>query len=100
VVAYEPLWAIGQAAPAKAGLVAAVCTMIHEWAQEHGLGSSGEGARVVYGGGISPDTAPDLLRHRPIDGLFVGSKSLVPADFSRIVHVSLRERNDPGDEPR
>jgi triosephosphate isomerase len=95
VVAYEPLWAIGQQVPAKPDLVAATCTMIHAWARANGLGSSGEGARVVYGGGINPDAAPNLLRQQGIDGLFVGSKSLIPADFSRIVHVALQPRDEP-----
>jgi triosephosphate isomerase len=102
VVAYEPMWAIGEgAAPADPAHVAAVHRAIHAWLaarRAQGGGSPGGGpasldtgtSRVIYGGSVDPDAAPTLLAEPAVDGLFVGRSALNPRRFAAIVDRAAR----------
>jgi len=78
VIAYEPVWAIGEGAvaadPARIG---AVHRALHEF-----------GARVIYGGSVDPLTAGPILDQAGVDGLFVGRAALDPARFAAIAAAS------------
>ncbi len=86
VVAYEPVWAIGEGATA-AGLphVETVHASIRRWLDERG----GTGVPVLYGGSVDPDNAPGLLATRNVDGLFVGRAALRPATFVTLATLPL-----------
>ena len=45
----------------------------------------GAALRVLYGGSVTPETAPELLRQPDIDGALVGGASLDPDAFAAIV---------------
>ena len=84
VIAYEPVWAIGtgrvatpeQAQEAIAFIRALVADRSREQAQR---------TRVLYGGSVNPDNAPELLALPDVDGALVGGASLNPASFASIV---------------
>jgi triosephosphate isomerase len=84
VIAYEPIWAIGtgqvatpeQAQEAIAFIRALVADRSSEQAQR---------TRILYGGSVKPDNAPDLLALPDVDGALVGSASLEAESFSGIV---------------
>lgn len=71
MVAYEPVWAIGEGGqPATPEQVAPVMeTIATELGERSGSGGPGI---LLYGGGVNTDNAASLLQDQFTDGLFVG----------------------------
>jgi triosephosphate isomerase len=87
-VAYEPIWAIGTGAvatPEQAQeAIAFVRALIGDRAPD-----AAPVARVLYGGSVSPDKAPELLALPDVDGALVGGASLDPDAFAQIVDAAV-----------
>jgi triosephosphate isomerase len=87
-VAYEPIWAIGTgivATPEQAQeAIAFVRALIGDRAPE-----AAPVARVLYGGSVSADNAPELLALPDVDGALVGGASLEPDSFAQIVDAAV-----------
>jgi triosephosphate isomerase len=81
VVAYEPVWAIGDGAiAADPDHVASVHVAIDRWLAERGATIR----RVIYGGSVDEATAGSLLACDGVAGLFVGRAALDPVRFAAI----------------
>lgn len=74
VIAYEPIWAIGQGAvAADPAHIGAVHRGLHDVAD-----------RVIYGGSVDVLRAGPILAEPGVDGLFVGRAALDPKQFAAI----------------
>jgi len=80
VIAYEPVWAIGTGLTPTTTDVEEVHSMIRERLADR-FGPPGEAMRVLYGGSVKPDNAPELLSVPGVDGALVGGASLKAEDF-------------------
>jgi len=87
VVAYEPVWAIGTgltASPVQAEAVhAAIRTQIAVLDPV-----VAEGLRILYGGSVKPQNAPELFAQPNIDGGLIGGAALVADDFLAICRAA------------
>jgi triosephosphate isomerase len=84
VIAYEPVWAIGTGKVATAEQAQEAIAFIRALV----AGRSAEQAqrtRVVYGGSVNADNAPELLALPDVDGALVGGASLGAQSFAAIV---------------
>ncbi len=81
VVAYEPIWAIGEgAAAADPAHVGELHRAIDDWLAMGGASIR----RVVYGGSVDEANAGELLATPYVGGLFVGRAALNPRRFATI----------------
>jgi len=88
VLAYEPVWAIGTgrtATPADAQAIHAVLRQ-----QLLAATKKGDSIRILYGGSVKPDNAPELFAQADIDGGLIGGASLKAADFAAICSAANR----------
>ena len=86
LVAYEPVWAIGEAGRAATPLeVSPVMTAIRAAVAREGGGL--ECRAVLYGGSVALDNAADLLRQTDTDGLFVGRAAWQVSGFLALVQT-------------
>ena len=75
IVAYEPIWAIGTGVSATPDQIAAT----HQALKAH------IDKPLLYGGSVKPDNAKEILAIEGVDGVLVGSASLDPHAFAKIV---------------
>jgi triosephosphate isomerase len=91
VIAYEPIWAIGTgrvATPDQAReAISFVRALVGDRSPEQA-----ERMRILYGGSVTPDNAPELLELPDVDGALVGGASLDAESFAAIVAAA---RPDP-----
>jgi triosephosphate isomerase len=91
IVAYEPVWAIGEgaeaASPAEAG---EVHDGLRAWLDA--LALEGGAVRIIYGGSVNQGNAAGLLAQQSVDGLFVGRQALDAEVFAAIASTPLRPR--------
>lgn len=89
LVAYEPIWAIGEGGvPATAEEAREVHVALH--ATLRGLG--GPLVPVLYGGSVNPDNAAGLAAEPAIDGLFIGRAAWSPAGFASLISKVMTAR--------
>ncbi len=89
LVAYEPIWAIGDAgAPATPEHVRSVQGRLQDALA--GVGSTK--TPVLYGGSVNLDNAVALASEPAVDGLFIGRAAWKPEGLAALVKVALSAR--------
>jgi triosephosphate isomerase len=78
VVAYEPVWAIGSGLSAKQSDIDAMHSAIR-------IQLKRDDAVVLYGGSVSPESAPHIFASPAVSGALVGGASLDFEKFAAIV---------------
>jgi len=88
IIAYEPIWAIGtgntcppEEANRVIGLIRKEMSILPQVSSQ-----SNENVRILYGGSVKPDNIDELMAMPEIDGVLVGTASLDPQAFARIVN--------------
>ncbi len=83
-IAYEPVWAIGTGVPATPEDAKEVHSFIRETLRRLNPDAKGN-SRILYGGSVKPENASEFMKYEEINGLLVGTASLDPDSFSKIV---------------
>ncbi len=94
VIAYEPIWAIGNGNTATPQEVEKATEIIHEQVEALYGKKTAEAVRVLYGGSVTDKNADIYLSIPRIDGLLVGSASLSAPIFANIVSMAHNKRKD------
>ena len=88
IIAYEPIWAIGSGntcPPDEANRVIGVIRKEITLLQQ-ATSQATDHVRILYGGSVKPDNIDDLMAMPEVDGVLVGTASLEPQAFARIVN--------------
>lgn len=88
VIAYEPIWAIGTGKTATPELVSETHKMIRKILGEVFGAEEAQKTAILYGGSVTPATAQALATTEGVNGFLVGTASLQPESFAKIVQVS------------
>jgi triosephosphate isomerase len=89
VVAYEPIWAIGTGLVATAEQAQEAIAFVRALVEDRDK-AAGNAVRILYGGSLKPDNAPELLALPDVDGALVGGASLDAGSFAKIVETAAR----------
>lgn len=93
VIAYEPVWAIGQVA-AEPDSVEVAIAYIRHYISDVFNESAAKKIRLLYGGDVAPEVIHGLLAVPGVDGFLVGHSSLNYQTFSDIVDAAHRWQRD------
>ncbi len=88
-IAYEPVWAIGTGSNATPDQAVEIHKFIRKFLFENQGFSEEIGARILYGGSVTPGNCKELLGEEEIDGVLVGGASLNFESFCAIIESSL-----------
>lgn len=89
VIAYEPIWAIGTGKTASVDDVLEMQLFIKKTLTKHFGKSAAAKVRIIYGGSVNAENAGALYATSGVSGFLVGGASLKPAEFTKIIAVTL-----------
>lgn len=88
IIAYEPVWAIGTGKTATPQDAQDMHAMIRSLVSRLYNPDVAGRVRIIYGGSMKTENAPDLLSQKDIDGGLIGGASLKSADFVAIAKAA------------
>jgi triosephosphate isomerase (TIM) len=92
ILAYEPVWAIGEGQQAMTTHdLHQMLLFIKKHLIEHYGRVAGEAISVIYGGSVDDTNAHAIVYDSGVDGLLVGRSSLNPHIFSKIISEVARK---------
>lgn len=87
MVAYEPNWAVGTGLPANPETVHQAIDDCRAFLGELWSSADAEKVTFLYGGSVDVQNAATFLQTPNIDGLLIGSVSLDPDSFAKIISL-------------
>ncbi|MBS0655778.1 MAG: triose-phosphate isomerase, partial [Verrucomicrobia bacterium] len=87
VLSYEPIWAIGTGLPATPEVVSDVHHYCREVLAELWGKTEAKKVPILYGGSVNPNNAAEFLQTADVDGLLIGTASLQPESFTKIISL-------------
>ncbi|XZR52744.1 MAG: triose-phosphate isomerase [Enterobacteriaceae bacterium] len=87
VIAYEPIWSIGNKISAKPSDVQKIHKFIRSKINLYDTDIS-KSIIIQYGGSVNSKNAKELLIQKDVDGLLIGNSSLNINDFFKIIKIS------------
>jgi triosephosphate isomerase len=88
IIAYEPVWAIGTGINATPDQAQEAAVDIRLTIREQFGEESARSLLIQYGGSVTPDNAPSLMKLPDVDGGLIGGASLKPDQFLAIVRAA------------
>ncbi|MDR0828067.1 MAG: triose-phosphate isomerase [Desulfovibrio sp.] len=88
-IAYEPVWAIGTGRVATPPDILGAHALIRSFLKRR-FPTQGDELRILYGGSVKPENAPEIISLDNVNGVLVGGASLQADSFSRIVFAGHR----------
>jgi triosephosphate isomerase len=85
IVAYEPVWAIGGDRTMTPRDMHEMVIFIRKTIVD-GKGEAGMNLKILYGGSVSEENAPQMLEYGGVAGLLVGHVSVDSIRFSKLIH--------------
>ncbi len=89
VIAYEPVWAIGAASSAPIGYIEESIAFLRELLEKEYGSSISQKQLIIYGGSVTPESTPEILSLKNIDGIFIGRASLNVEYFIEMIKIAL-----------
>ncbi len=87
ILAYEPVWAIGAALPPSSRTIRESIIFIRKVLATKFDRADALKVRILYGGAVSKDTAPELISESGADGFLLGRASIDPEVFTTIIRL-------------
>lgn len=86
IIAYEPVWAIGEGGtPASAEEAQAIHHALRQALIARYGSQIAQSVTLLYGGSVNPQNSCQLIRCADIDGLFIGRAAWLAADFCQLI---------------
>jgi len=86
VVAYEPVWAIGTGKNATPEQARESHGFIRSTLKELYNSEASDQMSIIYGGSVNPQNSSKLLAQEGVDGLLIGTSSLIAESFYAIIN--------------
>ncbi len=86
IIAYEPVWAIGTGRNATPEQVMESHEFIRATLKELYDSEASDQMSILYGGSVNPQNSSVLLAKEGVDGLLIGSSSLIADSFYAIIN--------------
>ena len=91
LVAYEPVWSIGEGGtPATPADLARPLSLLRAWTRT--LSHRDEGLPILYGGSVAPANVAALATTPEVNGLFVGRAAWTPDGYRALLAAALAAR--------